>query len=214
MRSKHYDHVGLGFSHQAMADRITPGSKVLEVGCATGYMTRVLKEDLNCSVTIVEIDEAQATQASPYADVAVVGDIEDAGTWAKIGSGYDAVLFGDVLEHLRDPWEILRRTLRVLGDGGRVLASIPNVAYYEVRLGLLRGRFDYSDYGILDNTHLRFFTAASARRLFEGVGYEIVRFRPIFKRARHRLLGRVFRNACAFQFVIEAVPKATTSADE
>ncbi len=211
---KLYDHAGLGYSQQAAVDGLPPGSKVLEVGCGTGYVTKVLKEDLNCRVTVVEIDESQAGQASRWADSTIVGDIEDEATWEKIGSGYDVVMFGDVLEHLRDPWEILRRTGNVLADGGRVIASIPNVAYYEVRLALLRGRFDYTDYGILDNTHLRFFTAASARRLFEDTGYRICRFQPIFKRARHRLLARVFRNACAFQFVIEAVPESHPEATE
>ncbi|MCE5315569.1 MAG: class I SAM-dependent methyltransferase [Armatimonadota bacterium] len=204
-QNKEYTHVGLGYSHQMMFDRVEPGSRVLEVGCATGYMTQAMKEDLGCEVTVVEINPELIRQAQPYAKLAVVGDIEDSAVWNELGSGYDAVVFGDVLEHLKDPWDILRRSHDLLNNDGKILASIPNVAYYEVRFNLLLGRFEYTSLGILDNTHLRFFTASSVMRLFEDTGYRIAKFDRVYKRARHRILSKFVPNLVTFQFVIEAV---------
>jgi len=179
-------------------------ARALEIGCATGYMTRRLREDLGCSVTAVDIDPAQAREAEPHAQRLIVGDIMDAGTWARIDGKFDYVIFADVLEHVSDPWEVLKRTKAVLDDGGTVLASIPNVAYYKVRKEILLGRFNYTDFGILDNSHLRFFTAKTARALFECNGYRVERMQATFRGRVDRALGRVARNAFAYQFIIKA----------
>ncbi|MEN6357730.1 MAG: class I SAM-dependent methyltransferase [Armatimonadota bacterium] len=204
--NKIYTHTGLGYSHEMMFNCVAPGSRVLEAGCATGFMTQAMDE-LGCKVTVVEINPELIRQASRYADRAITGDIESPDVWAEIEPGFDAVIFGDVLEHLKDPWDILRRSRDLLKNGGKVLASIPNVAYYEVRFNLLFGRFEYVNAGILDDTHLRFFTASTARRLFEDTGYRITKFDRVYKRARHRILSRFVPNLVTFQFIIEAVPK-------
>jgi 2-polyprenyl-3-methyl-5-hydroxy-6-metoxy-1,4-benzoquinol methylase len=112
-----------------------------------------------------------------------------------------------VLEHLADPWSVLRRFGERLAPGGTVVASIPNIAHHTVLRDLLRGRFDYQDAGILDRTHLRFFTRRSVLRLFEDANLEVIHFDRVADRARRvtRLLDRLGRgplhqNAWAARF--------------
>jgi GT2 family glycosyltransferase/2-polyprenyl-3-methyl-5-hydroxy-6-metoxy-1,4-benzoquinol methylase len=147
--------------------------KVLEVGPATGYITKALGER-GCSVTGLEIDAKAAEVAGEFAERMIVGDIEAMDLKEFFGEErFDVVMYGDVLEHLVDPEKALVDTRGILGPGGRVVASIPNVAHASVRLALLAGRFPYSSEGLLDRTHLRFFTRESIQALFEAAGYEV-----------------------------------------
>ncbi len=82
--------------------------------------------------------------------------------------------YADILEHLRDPWRLLASQRELLAPGGHVVVSLPNVRHYPVVLGLLRGRWRYQDEGVLDRSHLRFFTRDSARELVSGAGYRMV----------------------------------------
>jgi len=196
-----------GEAQLAIVGMLRPGESVLEVGCAGGHMTRLMSEK-GCRVSAVELDPEQAQQARRHAEHLIVADIESPETWAQIDGRFDAIVFADVLEHLRDPWEVLRRARQALADDGRVLASIPNVAYWHVRLKLLLGRFEYTEFGIMDDTHLRFFTAGSAKRLFVSTGYRIERFMRIAGNRTLLKMGRlVLPNWFAYQFVIEARPK-------
>jgi 2-polyprenyl-3-methyl-5-hydroxy-6-metoxy-1,4-benzoquinol methylase len=204
MEHKIYHHTRLGPAHKAILAHIVPGSRVLEVGCATGYMTKAMAEVLGCQVVAVELDAQQAEQAKAFADELIVGDITRQATRDQIKGFFDAVVYADVLEHLADPWEVLRWSRVVIGGNGMVLASIPNVAYYKVRKQLLLGRFDYTDFGILDNTHLRFFTEKTARRLFESTGYHVADLARIFRGRTDRLLSWLYPNAFTYQFVIRA----------
>jgi len=206
MSPKEYDQEGLLPAQTAIICLVAPGARVLEIGCATGYMTRVLKNTKGCSVTAVEIDELMAEKARAYADRMIVGDIADPGTWEGLGGDYDYVLYADVLEHLADPWEALRRTHSVLSATGCVIASLPNIAQYRIRLKLLLGRFDYRPYGILDDTHLRFFTAKTARDLFAETGYDVLDMLPANWRALERLMVRFAPRVFAVQFVFRAKP--------
>ena len=106
------------------------------------------------------------------------------------GRRFDLILFADVLEHVADPIAVLRRLLGYLAEDGHVVVSLPNVAAWTVRLGLLAGRFDYRPSGILDDSHLRFFTRDSARRLLEGAGLEVLRIgqNPMLVRAAKDLV--------------------------
>ena len=108
----------------------------------------------------------------------VAGAADPAAEWER---PFDAIVFADVLEHLDDPGPMLRAARRWLRPEGTLLASIPNVANVAVRLSLLAGRFEYADRGILDRTHLRFFTRRSARRAIEAAGFRItgVRATPV-----------------------------------
>ncbi len=190
------------------------GGRVLEFGCATGYMTRYMKEQLGCSVTAVEISPEMARQAMPFADKMVVGNAESDDVWDQVRGGFDCAVFADVLEHLANPWTVLGRTRNALVAGGIVVASVPNIAYYKIRKHLLLGGFDYTDYGILDNTHLRFFTRKTAVEMFESCGYDVPSVMPSFRGRTDRWLHCLCPGAFSYQYVIRGEPrKNTDSAD-
>ena len=152
---------------------IPPGSSVLDVGCATGYLAELLRPK-NCVVTGIEVNPAAAKVASEHCAAVISADIETQTLSKIVGrKKFDVIVFADVLEHLRAPGEVLRSAHRVLKPGGRVIASIPNVAHGAIRLSLLAGNFDYTELGILDDTHLRFFTAKSMDEMFLATGFKI-----------------------------------------
>lgn len=193
------------YTDNANADiigRIENGSKVLEFGSANGRMTKFLKEQKQCSVDIVEIDEEAGKQAAVYANTACLGVIDgdiNNTDWQKIlkGNIYDVIVFADVLEHLRDPLDVLKRCGTFLNGNGRILCSIPNIAHASVILGLLNGHFDYTDYGLLDRTHIHFFTEESFKRLVNNAGYRVL--------YEHSILGKV--GAIEIPFTYDTVSK-------
>jgi 2-polyprenyl-3-methyl-5-hydroxy-6-metoxy-1,4-benzoquinol methylase len=163
-----------GSTHSKIVSLVPPATRVLEFGCATGYMTEVLKNKLGCTVTGVEINPEAAALAEQHAERVIVGDAEKIDYAAELaGEEFDVVLFADVLEHLKEPGDVLRRIRPFVAENGVVIASIPNVAHGSVRLALLGGEFRYRDWGLLDDTHLRFFTRASIQDLFEETGYVV-----------------------------------------
>jgi 2-polyprenyl-3-methyl-5-hydroxy-6-metoxy-1,4-benzoquinol methylase len=163
-----------GSTHSKIVSLVPPATRVLEFGCATGYMSEVLKERLGCTVVGVEIDPEAARLAEQHCERVLVGDAEKIDYAAELaGEVFDVVLFADVLEHLKEPADVLRRIRPFVSEDGVVIASIPNIAHASVRLALLGGEFRYRDWGLLDDTHLRFFTRASIQDLFEETGYVI-----------------------------------------
>lgn len=167
-------------SHAHQLRAVPPGSRVVEFGCATGYLSRYMSESLRCRVTGVDISAEYAERARPYCERVVVGDLDALDFGAVFeGERYDVALFGDVLEHLKDPRRVLEATRAILNPDGRVIATIPNVAHGDVRMALLAGRFEYQRLGLLDDTHLRFFTYASIKALFEATGFAVVRIERI-----------------------------------
>jgi O-antigen biosynthesis protein len=161
---------GVYDSQRAMIELIGRKKRVLEVGCAAGAMTRVLV-DRDCSVVGVEIEALAAAQARQFTERILVTDVEELDFEEEFGDErFDVVVFGDVLEHLRDPAAVLSRSRAVLSDGGYLVISIPNVAHGDLRLALLRGEFRYRPIGLLDTTHLRFFTRDSVEELLRSGG--------------------------------------------
>jgi len=141
---------------------------VLDVGCAAGDTAEMLIER-GCRVSGVDIDAAAAEPAREVLDELVIADIDRSPLTEHFkAETFDAIIFGDVLEHLVDPWAALRDATTLLRPGGRVLVSIPNVAHAAVRLSLLGGRWDYTQTGLLDRTHLRFFTLDGVCELMES----------------------------------------------
>ncbi len=151
---------------------IPHGSRVLEVGSAAGHVTQVLKRQ-GCEVTGLELDPALASLARSLCRRMVVGNIEDLDLDAQVPEEFDVILCGDILEHLKDPEAVLRKLKRHLAPTGHFVVSLPNVAHGSVRLSLLEGQFTYVKEGLLDATHLRFFTLDSIRELFNRNSLEV-----------------------------------------
>ena len=152
------------------------GASVLDVGCGFATTSERLRRQGN-RVTGIEANPDALAVATQRLDELIDGDLCDtARIAARIGERrFDAVIFADVLEHLAWPGPVLRDYLRFVAPGGVVLVSLPNVGLWSTRLALLGGRFEYADSGVLDRTHLRFFTRESARRLLEQAGLRVVR---------------------------------------
>lgn len=152
------------------------GAAVLDVGCGYATTSERLRR-LGNHVTGIESSAQALAVASQRLDEIVSSDLHDfEGIAAAFGSRrFDCIVFADVLEHLAWPETVLQEYLRYLAPGGTVLVSLPNVGLWSVRLSLLAGRFEYADTGVLDRTHLRFFTRKTARRMIESAGLEVER---------------------------------------
>ncbi len=147
-----------------IAQSVEAGSDVLEFGPANGRLTRYLKEKKGCHVDIVEIDEESGSEAAQYAEVSYIGDEEgdiEKYYWLSDNKKYDFIIFADVLEHLIHSDEVLKRCRRVIKENGKILVSIPNAAHNSVIIELFNDEFSYNPTGILDNTHVHFFTRSS-----------------------------------------------------
>jgi len=161
-----------------LLDWVGQGKHVLEVGCSTGYMSRLLVE-AKCDVTGVEVDPAAAQQARSHCREVLVLDLNSPQWVGNLGGRkFDVVLLADVLEHLVDPWRVLRDITRALDKNGALVISLPNVVHFLTRTKIALGQFNYTPTGILDHTHLRFFTIKTAREMIESCGYRITRFHP------------------------------------
>jgi 2-polyprenyl-3-methyl-5-hydroxy-6-metoxy-1,4-benzoquinol methylase len=160
-------------SHAQIVDLVGHDKRVLDVGAATGYLAEVLVAR-GCRVTGIELDPDAARQAERYCDRVIVGDLENMDLDVEIGEDrFDVIVFGDVLEHLKEPQRVLSRFGHFLRPAGYAVASIPNIAHASVRLALLQGEFRYRSLGLLDNTHLKFFTRETVEQLFEEAGFLI-----------------------------------------
>lgn len=157
-------------SHALMLRLVPAAGRVLDVGCATGYLGAALI-DQGCTVAGVELDPEAAERASAVLEDVLVADLETVDLAAHFGTeSFDTVVLGDVLEHLRDPLRLLRAAMPLLRRGGSVVISVPNVAHGDLRLALLQGRWEYRDRGLLDRTHLQFFTRTSLIQMLADAG--------------------------------------------
>ena len=148
---------------------------VLDVGCASGYLAKLMSVR-DCNVVGVDVNAAAAAAARAHCTRVFVADLDFTSLATTVeGATFDVIVFGDILEHLREPRRILDESRALLRADGYVVASIPNIAHGAIRLALLEGRFDYSGMGVLDETHLRFFTLKTIEELLIGCGYDIRR---------------------------------------
>lgn len=166
--------------------------RVLELGCASGAAGAELKARGTAKVVHgVELRPDVAAEAERRIDRVWRADLETLEP-GDLDPPYDAVVAADVLEHLRDPWSVLRRLSTALVGGAQLVASIPNVRYLPVVADLaVRGRFDYRPEGVLDRTHLRFFTRRSVHDLLGHAGFVdvVIDGRPLSRRWKRMLAG-------------------------
>jgi SAM-dependent methyltransferase len=153
-----------------------PPGLVVDVGCGAGATGALLKRKFPGTVVIgIERNARAAAVARTRLDDVICADLADVRLDERIGDrSIGALLLLDVLEHLVDPWRALVRMRTWLGPESRVLASVPNIRNLETLERLASGHFDYAARGVLDVTHLRFFTRSSLRRMFEETGYDVV----------------------------------------
>ena len=214
-------------AHTALIRLVGQDRRVLEVGPGWGHVTRALKQR-GCHVTCMELSAEMAAVTERFCDRMIVGNIETADLGQELPSQcFDAITFGDVLEHLRNPVAVLRQVRPLLSGSGCIVASIPNVSHRSVLYALLLGEFPYSDDGLLDRTHLRFFTRRTLETMFREAGFRVstvvrimndsfyVSTKPVprnsFDRLRHKVLKAALRmlshrEALTFQFVVRAEP--------
>jgi 2-polyprenyl-3-methyl-5-hydroxy-6-metoxy-1,4-benzoquinol methylase len=197
----------------AVLDATKPGAVIFEGGVSSGYFARVLT-DAGLIVDGFELDPVAAARARSVCRNVWVGDLQaiDAN---ELSGPYDVLLFGDTLEHIADPVAVLRRLSPLLRPGGVLIVSIPNFANWAVRLQVLLGRFRYSDRGILDRTHLRFYTEHSLVEMLRDAGYEPSEVRgavpvPFVRnvtvaRVIHKI-GNLRRSLFAYSFIVTARP--------
>jgi SAM-dependent methyltransferase len=159
-------------SHAVILSRLGQGCgrRALDVGAADGFLAELLTRQ-GWQVSALERDPAQAAKARGRCHEVIVADLDQAAP--RLQGPFDAIVYGDVLEHLNDPLPVLVALNRTLAVDGRVIVSVPNVAHLWVRLSLLLGRWDYAERGILDRTHLRFFTRRSFRTFLRDAGLSV-----------------------------------------
>ncbi len=217
-----------GTSHRYMVELVGSNKTVLDVGCASGYLAKTLGAFGN-TVTGVEYDPAAAREAQAHTTRVLIADLDHTDlTELLAGETFDVIVFGDVLEHLRDPLPPLRQARNLLKPGGYIVVSVPNVSHGDVRMSLLLGRFPYGNLGLLDTTHLRFYTRSSLRELLADAGLVATEVRttkaPLFETeigVRQAEVDpavvetiRQDEDSTTYQFVMTAVPHSATTIAE
>lgn len=153
---------------------IKPKSKVLDVGCSTGKLAQVLAKK-GCKVVGLDIDENSLKQAEKFCDKVIACDLDEIKTLnQKIKRKFDFIAMGDLLEHIKYPGVLLFNLKNFLNSGGAIVTSIPNAAFILNRINFAFGKFDYNPKGgLMDEDHLRFFSFATAKKLFADSGYRV-----------------------------------------
>lgn len=180
-------------SHSSVLKKISEKSTVLEFGPATGYMTKYMKEQLGCKVFAVELDPESAHKASKFCEKLLIGDIEEV-NWLEEFKDiqFDYIIFADVLEHLKNPWAILKNATTLLKEEGQIIISIPNVAHNAIIMELLKGDFKYRQLGLLDDTHIRFFTNKTLVELLDHAGLQANNIDEIIASPEHTELAHKY----------------------
>lgn len=207
-----------------VARLVGPSKSVLEIGCGPGSQSRIFSQHLGCSVVGIEIDPERAAKARQFCKEVHTADLEATDLTELLGGiKFDVIVCADVLEHLRDPSRLLARLPALMQPDGYLVASLPNVTHASVVFELVHGRFEYGAEGLLDQTHVRFFTLQSAVRLLEGCGFLIsdlqrTQVRPKYTEfqtdakleSEQKILELILKSnpeAMTYQFIFKAHPR-------
>jgi len=159
-------------SNSIIFNLVRNGEHVLDVGCADGYLAERFTKEKHCEVVGIELDPDMAIRAKKHCKKVFSGDVEELDI-PYPENYFDAIIFGDILEHTKDPKKTIIKYKKFLATNGRIIISLPNIAFWSVRLKLLFGNFNYQDCGILDKTHLKFYTIKTAKELCKECGLRI-----------------------------------------
>jgi O-antigen biosynthesis protein len=177
-------------------------TRILDVGCGEGGFARSLRAARSGSkleIVGVEFCESAAEIAASAVDRLFVGNAEH--VELRYENYFDCVIFADVLEHLIDPWRMLQRARTLLQPDGAIIASIPNVQHWSILANLIRGHWEYAEYGIMDSTHLRFFTRRSISDLFTSTGFRLRRIFPLLSTTTRVKIARLATASLAIPFL-------------
>lgn len=199
--------------------------RILDVGCSTGVLGESIKREIDAEVIGIEVDEEMANIAKEKLDCVIVCDVDKINLLDHFSPNYfDCIIFADVLEHLKDEWKVLKRSVNLLNENGIIIASIPNVRHYSTIFSLVfRGIWPYRERGIHDRTHLRFFTLKNIKEMFRDAALEITRierkYRIIEKPHRYNRFSGYFarllpKDFLTFQYLIVARKKRAQSHED
>ena len=206
-----------------IARLVTPGSKVLDLGTGNGALGQYLSSERNCSVDGIEFSGERAKRAAPHYRKLHVADLESVKLKPLLSEDYyDYIVCADILEHLRDPGRLLDQLSSLLAQDGSILLSVPNVAHMGLVADLLAGEFQYRSEGLLDETHLRFFTRKSLLELLSSHGLTPIKLDRVLDlenseyRSRHlqafppriKSYLRALPESLTYQFIVEVVPNS------
>jgi len=152
---------------------VRKNTKVLDVGCGNGFLGHYLKENRGCKVWGIERNESWAKEAKEHYEDVVIVDLNYERICERLQEKFDVIILADILEHLISPATVLNQIKKFVTENTDIIISLPNIALWRIRLNLLFGRFNYTNRGILDKTHLRFYTLKSAKELISKSGYKI-----------------------------------------
>jgi len=193
------------------ADFFRPRERVLDVGCGPGHLATHLTRHLGCSVVGVEQNRELAAMARRGCESVHERNLELEGL-RGIPGPYSAVFFGDVIEHVRNAQQLLEQAATLLEPNGRVIVSTPNFVHIKNRVRVLLGSFEYRDAGLLDRTHVHFYTRKTLLDLLVTAGYAVDRIEyttgvldlsSFAHRALH-VCARIHPNLFAYQFIVAA----------
>jgi len=218
MKSKNFNPSYIG-QRTDIEKLIPPSPKmVLDVGCSNGTLGAAIKARTGAQVFGIELSKEMAEEASSRLDKVFIGDAAEVILGRELNDHqFDTIIFADLLEHLVDPWVVLRAAVKHLHPEGSIITSIPNIRHLDTLYSLIvRGYWPYRDRGIHDRTHLRFFTKKNITELFESANLEIdtinTNYRIIEKphglnRFAKYIAAPGIRNFLAFQYLIRAHQK-------
>ena len=168
-----FNHRGYG-SHQAILEMVRVGTRVLDVGCASGYLMEHLRDTKNCHCVGIEPNPEAADQAAALGFEVIPAGALDAVSLIVQSSQFDHIVFGDVLEHMVEPLQVLEQYRSLLSPDGTIIVSLPNIVSLRARVRITCGIWRYEEMGIFDRTHLRFYTIRTGQELLAQARLAIV----------------------------------------